>query len=189
VTAGIVSGLGRSLPARAGEHTRLIDNVIQTDAALHPGNSGGALADAHANVVGVNTAVAGPGFGQGLGLAVPINAFTQSIVAQLISRGRVRRAFLGVAGGTRPLPPRSATAVGHTHGFEVITVTPGSAADRAGIRVEDVLVEIDGVPVRDAGDLQALMVEQRIGTAIAVTLVRNGATHTVDVVPEELPTH
>ena len=188
VTAGIVSGLGRSLPARAGEHTRLIDNVIQTDAALHPGNSGGALADAHANVVGINTAVAGPGFGQGLGLAVPINAFTQTIVAQLISHGRVRRAFLGVAGGTRPLPPRSAAAVGHTHGFEVITVTPGSPADRAGIRVEDVLVEIDGVPVRDAGDLQALMVEQRIGTAIAVTLVRNGASRRVDVVPDELPT-
>ena len=121
-------------------------------------------------------------------LAVPINAFTQTIVAQLISQGRVRRAFLGVAGGTRPLPPRSATAVGHTHGFEVITVTPGSAADRAGIRVEDVLVEIDGVPVRDASDLQALMVEQRIGTAIAVTLVRSGAARTVDIVPEELPT-
>ena len=124
-------------------------------------------------------AVAGPGFGQGLGLAVPINAFTQTIVAQLIvARTRAPRAFLGVAGGTRPLPPRSAAAVGHTHGFEVITVTPGSPADRAGIRVEDVLVEIDGVPVRDAGDLQALMVEQRIGTAIAVTLVRNGASRT-----------
>ena len=186
VTAGIVSGLGRSLPA-AGEHTRLIDNVIQTDAALHPGNSGGALAGAHADVIGINTAVAGPGFGQGLGLAVPINAFTQTIVAQLISQGRVRRAFLGVAGGTRPLPPRSAAAVGHTHGFEVITVTPASAADRAGIRVEDVLVEIDGIPVRDASDLQALMVEQRIGTAIAVTLVRGGAARTVDIVPEELP--
>jgi S1-C subfamily serine protease len=188
VTAGIVSGLGRSLPARAGEHTRLIDNVIQTDAALHPGNSGGALADAQARVIGINTAVAGPGFGQGLGLAVPINAFTQTIVAQLISHGRVRRAFLGVGGGTRPLPPRSAAAVGQTHGFEVITVTPGSAADRAGIRVEDLLVEIDGVPVRDAGDLQRMMVEQRIGTAVAVTLVRNGRSRTVHVNPDELPT-
>jgi S1-C subfamily serine protease len=186
VTAGIVSGLGRSLPARAGEHTRIIDNVIQTDAALHPGNSGGALADAHANVVGINTAVAGPGFGQGLGLAVPINTFTQSIVSQLITHGRVRRAFLGVGGGSRPLPPRSAAAIGQTHGFEVITVTPGSAADRAGIRIEDVIVEIDGVPVREAGDVQRLMVDQRIGTGVEVRLVRSGAVRTVRVVPAEL---
>jgi S1-C subfamily serine protease len=188
VTAGIVSGLGRSLPARAGEHTRLIDNVIQTDAALHPGNSGGALADAHACVVGINTAVAGPGFGQGLGLAVPINAFTQTIVGQLVSRGRVRRAFLGVGGGTRPLPPRSAASIGRTHGFEVITVTPGSAAARAGITIEDVIVEIDGAPVRDAGDVQRLMVEARIGHDVEVRLVRNGALRTVRVVPDELTT-
>jgi S1-C subfamily serine protease len=187
VTAGIVSGLGRSLPARAGEHTRLIDNVIQTDAALHPGNSGGALADSHAHVVGINTAVAGPGFGQGLGLAVPINAFTQTIVAQLISHGRVRRAFLGVGGGTRPLPPRSAASLGRTHGFEVITVTPGSPAGRAGITIEDVIVEIDGVPVHEAGDVQRLMVETRIGHDVEVRLVRNGAVRTVRVVPDELP--
>jgi S1-C subfamily serine protease len=188
VTAGIVSGLGRSLPAREGSHTRIIDNVIQTDAALHPGNSGGALADAHARVVGINTAVAGPGFGQGLGMAVPINAFTQTIVGQLVSHGRVRRAFLGLAGGSRPLPPRAAASVGHTHGFEVITVTPGSAAHRAGVAVEDVIVEIDGVPVREAGDLQRLMTEARIGKALEVRLVRGGRVQTLDVVPEELAT-
>jgi S1-C subfamily serine protease len=188
VTAGIVSGLGRSLPARAGEHTRIIDNVIQTDAALHPGNSGGALADARENVVGINTAVAGPGFGQGLGLAVPINAFTRMIVSQLIMHGRVRRAFLGVGGGTRPLPPRSAAAVGRTHGFEVITVTPGSAAARAGIQIEDLIVEIDGIAVREAGDVQRLMVDQRIGKNVEVRLVRNGALRTLRVVPEELTT-
>ena len=188
VTAGIVSGLGRSLPAREGSHTRIIDNVIQTDAALHPGNSGGALADAHAQVVGINTAVAGPGFGQGLGLAVPINAFTQTIVAQLVSHGRVRRAFLGLAGGSRPLPPRSVASLGNTHGFEVITVTPGSAAHRAGIAVEDVIVEIDGVPVREAGDLQRLMTDVRIGKALEVRLVRGGRVQTVEVVPEELAT-
>jgi S1-C subfamily serine protease len=176
------------LPAREGTHIRIIDNVIQTDAALHPGNSGGALADAHAQVVGINTAVAGPGFGQGLGLAVPINAFTQTIVAQLVSHGRVRRAFLGLAGGSRPLPPRAVTAVGHTHGFEVITVTPGSAAHRAGIAVEDVIVEIDGLPVREAGDLQRLMTEARIGKALEVRFVRGGRVRTVDVVPEELAT-
>jgi S1-C subfamily serine protease len=186
VTAGIVSGLGRSLPAREGTHTRIIDNVIQTDAALHPGNSGGALADAHSQVVGINTAVAGPGFGQGLGLAVPINAFTQTIVAQLVSQGRVRRAFLGLAGGSRPLPPRSVPLVGHTHGFEVTSVTPGSAADRAGITIEDVIVEIDGIPVREAGDLQRLMTEARIGTGLQVRLVRGGRIRTVEVVPEEL---
>jgi S1-C subfamily serine protease len=186
VTAGIVSGLGRSLPARQGEVTRIIDNVIQTDAALHPGNSGGALADSHGDVVGINTAVAGPGFGQGLGLAVPINGVTQMIIAELISRGRVRRAFLGVAGGTRPLPPRTLAAVGHTHGFEVITVTPGSAAARAGIAVEDVIVEIDGVPVREAGDLQRLMTEARIGQPVEVRVVRGGQVRSVTVVPEEL---
>jgi S1-C subfamily serine protease len=188
VTAGIVSGLGRSLPARAGDHTRIIDNVIQTDAALHPGNSGGALADADANVVGINTAVAGPGFGQGLGLAVPINAFTQTIVAQLVTNGRVRRAFLGIAGGQRPLPPRSAAEIARTEGFEVITVTPGSPAARAGIAVEDVIVEIDGTPVRVAGDLQRLMTEARIGVPVRTVLVRNGQLRTVEIVPDELTT-
>jgi S1-C subfamily serine protease len=188
VTAGIVSGLGRSLPAREGQHTRIIDNVIQTDAALHPGNSGGALADAQGAVVGINTAVAGPGFGQGLGLAVPVNAVTQMIVAQLISHGRVRRAYLGIAGGTRPLPPRSLSSVGHTHGFEVITVTAGSAAARAGIIVEDVIVEIDGVPVREAGDVQRLMTEGRIGKRVEVRLVRGSRVLSIDVVPDELST-
>jgi S1-C subfamily serine protease len=188
VTAGIVSGLGRSLPARDGSHSRIIDNVIQTDAALHPGNSGGALADAEAAVVGINTAVAGPGFGQGLGLAVPINPFTETIVAELISHGKVRRAHIGVAGGTRPLPPRSATATGYTHGFEVIAVTPGSPADRAGVHVEDVLVDIDGIPVRDAGDLQRLMTGRRIGAPMDMRLVRGGRLESVVIVPEELAT-
>jgi S1-C subfamily serine protease len=188
VTAGIVSGLGRSLPARDGDQTRIIDNVIQTDAALHPGNSGGALADAEAAVVGINTAVAGPGFGQGLGLAVPINTVTETIVAELISHGKVRRAQIGIAGGTRPLPPRSAASTGYTHGFEVIAVTPGSPADRAGVHVEDVLVDLDGIPVRDAGDLQRLMTGHRIGAPVDVRVVRGGRVQTVVVVPEELAT-
>src|SRR5919106_3624010 len=102
VTAGVVSALGRALPARAGRGVRVIDNLIQTDAALNPGNSGGALADGRGRVIGVNTAVAGIG----LGLAVPINAATRSIIGSLISDGRVRRAYLGIAGGPRPLPPR-----------------------------------------------------------------------------------
>ena len=103
ITAGVVSALGRALPTQAGRRVRIIDNVIQTDAALNPGNSGGALADARGNVVGVNTAVAGVG----LGLAVPINAATRKIIGALMTEGRVRRAYLGIAGGPRPLPPRA----------------------------------------------------------------------------------
>ena len=126
VTAGVVSALGRSLPARSGAATRIIDNVIQTDAALNPGNSGGALVNGLAEVVGVNTAVAGVG----LGLAVPINAATRSIVGALMSDGRVRRAYLGIAGGPRPLPPRARAELGRTAAVEVVEVVPGSPADR-----------------------------------------------------------
>src|SRR3954451_21973527 len=112
VTAGVVSALGRSLPARSGNAVRVVEDVIQTDAALNPGNSGGALADSHARVVGVNTAVAGIG----LGLAVPVNAPTRRILAELIATGRVRRAWLGVAGATVPLPPRLAERLGRREG-------------------------------------------------------------------------
>src|SRR5919108_85473 len=108
VTAGVVSALGRSLPTRAGSASRMVENVIQTDAALNPGNSGGALADGLGRVVGINTAVAGVG----LGLAVPINAATRRIVAALMSEGRFRRAYIGIVGGARPLPPRLAKELG-----------------------------------------------------------------------------
>lgn len=186
VSAGIVSGLGRSLPAREGDHLRIIENVIQTDAALHPGNSGGALANARGDVIGINTAVVGPGWGQGLGLAVPINAVTESILGELIVHGRFRRAYLGLAGGERPLPPRSARATGRAHGFEVTTVMRDSAAARAGVRVEDIIVEVDGVAVSDAGDLQREMSGQRIGEAVEVGVVRGDTVTTLTVVPDEL---
>ncbi|MET1010603.1 MAG: trypsin-like peptidase domain-containing protein, partial [Gaiellaceae bacterium] len=130
VTAGVVSALGRSLPVRSRTAGRIVENVIQTDAALNPGNSGGALVDGHGRVVGINTAVAGVG----LGLAVPINATTRGIVAALMRDGRVRRAWIGIAGGTRPLPPAVANQLDRERGLEVVEVIAGSPADQAGVR-------------------------------------------------------
>ena len=184
VTAGVVSGLGRSLPARAGRAVRVIDNVIQTDAALNPGNSGGALADSAGRVIGVNTAVAGIG----LGLAVPINDATRHVIGQLMSTGRVRRAYLGIAGGPRPLPPGGRRRFGARTGVEVVEVVDDSPAQRAGLRPEDLIVEVDGSAVTGVGDLQRLMVADRIGATVAVTLLRGGRTLTLELVPAELPT-
>jgi S1-C subfamily serine protease len=186
VSAGVVSALGRSFAAGAGRAGRLVENVIQTDAALHPGNSGGALADGTARVVGINTAVVGPGVGQGLGLAVPVNATTRSIVAALMQEGRVRRAYLGIAGGSRPLPPRAAQATGRERGVEVLTVVAGSPAAAAGLRPEDLILEIDGVGVADVGDLQRLMTGDRIGRPVTVTVFRHGRVENVEALPTEL---
>jgi S1-C subfamily serine protease len=182
VTAGVVSALGRSLPARDGAATRIIDDVIQTDAALNPGNSGGALVDGGCRVVGINTAVAGVG----LGLAVPINATTRRIVSALMRDGRVRRAWIGIAGGARPLPPRVAAMLGRDRGVEVVEVIPGSPAASAGLRAEDLIVGVDGVPVRGVDDLQRLMTGERIGVPVDLELVRGGAERTTRLRPEEL---
>jgi S1-C subfamily serine protease len=179
VTAGVVSALGRSLPTQSG---RVVDNVIQTDAALNPGNSGGALADGSGRVVGVNTAVAGVG----LGLAVPVNAATRQIVAALMTEGRFRRAYLGIAGGTRPLPPRLARKLGREAGVEVVQVVAGSPAARAGLRPEDLIVELDGQPVADVGDIQRLMVVEKIGAAVNVRVLREGRELELSLVPAEL---
>jgi S1-C subfamily serine protease len=186
VTAGVVSALGRSLPAATGGVTRLVENVIQTDAALHPGNSGGALADAEGRVVGINTAVVGPGLGQGLGLAVPINQATRRIIAALIREGRVRRAYLGIVGGPRPLPPRVALETGRERGIEVVEVIPGSPAARGGLHGEDLILEVDGLPVSGMGDLQRLMDEGTIGRPLTVLVHRDGRTFDVAIVPDEL---
>ena len=186
VSAGVVSALGRSFAAGAGRAGHLVENVIQTDAALHPGNSGGALADSTARVVGVNTAVVGPGLGQGLGLAVPVNATTRAIVAALMQEGRVRRAYLGIAGGSRPLPPRAAQAVGRERGIEVLTVVAGSPAAHAGLRPEDLILEVDGVGVADVGDLQRLMTADRIGRPVTITVFRRGRVENVEARPTEL---
>jgi len=179
VTAGVVSALGRALPVRAG---RVVENVIQTDAALNPGNSGGALADGRARVVGINTAVAGIG----LGLAVPIDDATRRIMHTLMTDGRVQRAFIGIAGGGRPLPPRAAAAVGRADGVEVMEVVDGSPAVKAGIRSGDLIVELDGVPVADARDIQRLMVGEAIGRSIEARVWRDGELRTFTLHPVEL---
>ncbi|MDX6642977.1 MAG: hypothetical protein QOD76_939 [Solirubrobacteraceae bacterium] len=182
VTAGVVSALGRSLPARAGRAVRVIDNVIQTDAALNPGNSGGALVDSHGRVVGINTAVAGIG----LGLAVPINTATRAVIGALMSEGRVRRAYIGIAGGPRPLPPHARRRFTTDTGVEVVDVVAGSPAERAGLRPEDTIVELDGSPITGVDALQRLMVADRIGTTVPVTVLRGGNTLSLELVPVEL---
>ncbi len=168
VTAGVVSALGRSLPARAGRTMRYIDNVIQTDAALNPGNSGGALVDSAARVVGINTAVAGIG----LGLAVPINAATRQIVGALMRDGRVRRAYIGIAGGPRPLPPQARARLGRAGGIEVVEVAAGSPAQTAGLRAEDLIVELGGHAVQRIDDIQRLMSYDAIGQQLEVRVLR-----------------
>jgi serine protease Do len=182
VTAGVVSALGRSLPTRSGSATRIVENVIQTDAALNPGNSGGALADGAGHVVGINTAVAGVG----LGLAVPINETTRRIVGALMSEGRFRRAYIGIAGGSRPLPPRLAASLAQQGGIEVVDVVDGSPAARAGLRAEDLIVEVDGQPVDGVDDLQRLMAGELIGRAVTARVLRQGRELDVELVPVEL---
>src|ERR1700704_1836404 len=178
VTSGVVSGLGRSLATADGNgHRRFVEDVIQTDAALNPGNSGGALADWKARLIGVNTAVAG----MGLGLAVPINATTQAILAALMRNGRVRRAFLGIAGGTRPLPPAMAERLGRKAGVEVQEVVAGSPAAASALRNGDVIVSVGEANVSKAGDLQRLMVEGRIGSKLPLTVLRADHLVTIDV--------
>jgi serine protease Do len=179
-----VSALGRSLPARSGQAVRVIDNLIQTDASLNPGNSGGALVDSAGSVVGVNTAVAGVG----LGLAVPINPSTRKIIGALMSEGRVRRAYLGVAGGVRPLPPQAAAEWGAGSCVEVVEVVEDSPAAGAGLRPEDLLVELDGRRVHDVGDLQRMMVAELIGAKVEASVIRQGRTLRLELVPVELVT-
>jgi S1-C subfamily serine protease len=178
VTAGVASALNRSFPTRSGSATRFVENVIQTDAALNPGNSGGALADGNGRVVGVNTAVAGVG----LGLAVPINDVTRRIVGALMTEGRFRRAYIGIAGGPRPLPPR----FGRGTAVEVVQVVEGSPAAHAGLRPEDLIVEIDGAAIESVDDLQRLMTAERIGARVAARIVRQGSPLELELVPVEL---
>ena len=182
VTAGVVSALGRSLPVRQGQAARVIEDVIQTDAALNPGNSGGALADSHGRVVGINTAVAG----FGLGLAVPINATTTRIIDTLMVEGRVRRAYLGVIGVPAPLPDDVAERTGQRAGLRVIEVVQGGPADQAGLRKGDLILTVAREQVRDAQGIQRKLFAEVIGTDLAVTVLRNGAMVDVYARPTEL---
>ena len=182
VTAGVVSALGRSLPARAGRTVRHIDNVIQTDAALNPGNSGGALVDSSARVIGINTAVAGVG----LGLAVPINAATRQIVGALMRDGRVRRAWIGIAAGPRPLPPHARVRLGRSAGVEIIEVSAGGPAQRAGLRGEDLIVELGGQSIERVDDVQRLMTQEAIGHPMSIRVLRGDRWLDLEVSPVEL---
>jgi len=182
VTAGVVSALGRSLAARDGQASRLVENVIQTDAALNPGNSGGALADIRGRVVGINTAVAGIG----LGLAVPIDAATRLIIGALMRDGRVRRAYLGIVGGTRRLPAGLAERIGRPAGLEVVQLLDGSPAAAAGVRAGDLIVSLDSRPIAGVGDLQRSLVGDLVGRAVEVTLERDGVLAELAITPTEL---
>ena len=182
VTAGVVSALGRSLPTRSGSNARMIDNVIQTDAALNPGNSGGALADGRGRVVGINTAVAGVG----LGLAVPINVATRKIIGALMREGRFRRAYLGIGLGPRPLPPRLARELGRRGCVEVVEVVEEGPAGRAGVRPGDLILAVDGEPVEDVAALQRQIVSELIGSSVRLAVARDERLLELSVVPDEL---
>lgn len=182
VTAGVVSALGRALPVRSGNASRIIEDVIQTDAALNPGNSGGALADSRGRVVGINTAVAG----MGLGLAVPVNPTTRRIIYSLLHDGRVRRAYLGLVTTPAPLRPQLAERFGQRSALRVVEVIAGSPAGEAGLRRGDLVLAVDGTPLRDAQSLQRQLFEEAIGRRTEITAVRNGALVDVVTLPAEL---
>jgi serine protease Do len=182
VTAGVVSALGRALPTRSGSAGRVIEDVIQTDAALNPGNSGGALADARGRVVGINTAVAGVG----LGLAVPVNTTTRRIMQMLLADGRVRRAYLGVVGTPAPVPAAVAQRHGRQNGLRLAEVISGSPAAQAGLRPGDLVLDVGRQPVQDAQGIQRQLFGEAIGGPLPVTVLRNGAMVDVVAVPTEL---
>jgi S1-C subfamily serine protease len=183
VTAGVVSAVGRSLRARSG---RLIDNVIQTDAALNPGNSGGPLVDHRGAAVGVNTAAILPG--QGISFAIPLHT-AERVAAVLIREGRLRRARIGVAGQTVPVPRSLARHHQLTAdtGVKVLSVESGEPAEAAGVRPGDVIVALDGSPVADVDDLQRLLGEASLGRPLRLGLLRLTERHELVVVPHETP--
>lgn len=183
VTAGVVSALGRSLRSQSG---RLIDNVLQTDAALNPGNSGGPLVSSRAEVIGVNTATILPA--QGLCFAIAVNT-AKLVAAQLMRHGRVERAWIGMAGQDVPLPRR---LVRFHHlpapsGVMAASVEPGSPAQRAGVIRNDVIVGFGGTPIAGLDDLQRMLTGERVGAPSDLTLIRGADLLTLEIVPAARP--
>lgn len=181
VTSGVISALGRSLRAQSG---RLMDDVIQTDAALNPGNSGGPLVTTQGEVIGINTATIRPA--QGLCFAIASNT-ARIVAARLIRDGRIRRSYLGLGGQSVPIPRRvaRANALAVSSGVFVTSVEPGSPAAAAGVRDGDVIVGCAGTPVRGVDDLHALLTQERIGTTMTLALLRGGERRDITVMPVE----
>jgi S1-C subfamily serine protease len=181
VTAGVLSAIGRSLRSRTGW---MIDNIIQTDAALNPGNSGGPLINSHGEVIGVNTAIIMPA--QGLCFAIGVNT-AEYVAGKLITEGRVRRSVIGVAGQVIPLQRRTVRT--HNLGAEsavlVAAVEPGSPAARAGVRSGDIIIGFDDEPIAGIDDLQRLLTEDRIGVSSRLAILRSAKKLSVDIVPAE----
>jgi S1-C subfamily serine protease len=182
VTAGVVSGLGRAIPVWAGRNRRVIEDVIQTDAALNAGSSGGALADSRSRIVGINTAVAGAG----LGLAVPINRTSRRIISALLSDGRVRRAYLGVVSTPIRLGASEVVRTGQREGLRVVEVLSGSPAEQAGLRTGDVLLRVGSRAVSNAESLQKLLFAEAIGVPMNIAVLRDGHLTDVTAVPGEM---
>ena len=181
VTAGVVSALGRTMRSQSG---RLIDGVIQTDAALNPGNSGGPLVDARAQVVGVNTAIIAGA--QGICFAIPANT-AQFVASRLIRDGRVRRSSIGVVGQTIALTRRHAQRfhLAVQGGVLVTDIAPGSPADRAGLRARDIIIAVDDGVVGSVDDLQRQLTEELIGRSAELSILRAGAQQTISIRPIE----
>ncbi|HKJ63238.1 MAG TPA: trypsin-like peptidase domain-containing protein [Hyphomicrobiales bacterium] len=183
VTTGVVSALGRSLRASTG---RLIDDVIQTDAALNPGNSGGPLVSSRGEVIGINTAmIAGA---QGICFAVASNTASY-VVSEIIRHGRVRRAYIGIAASTIPLQRRVSLALGldQSHGVAISDITKGSPAERAGLKVGDVIIALERETVSGADDLIRLLGGERIGAATSITVLSGAEMRSLTVTPIERP--
>ena len=186
VTAGVVSALGRSLPTRSGSATRIVDNVIQTDAALNPGNSGGPLVDSHCRVIGINTAVIMPA--QGICFAIPIN-IAKHILPQLMRDGRVVRGYLGLHARNVPLP----TAVTRRHNLQqnsavqVVSLEENGPADQAGVLEDDLILSLAEQPTATIDDLHKLLTQLPIDVPATVVLLRNDRKLERMILPTEYP--
>jgi len=183
VTAGVVSALGRTLRSVTGH---LVDNVIQTDAALNPGSSGGPLVESRGRVVGINTAVIQPA--QGICFAIPVN-MAKDILPSLLRHGRVIRGYLGLHGRQVPIPLDVGRRVGIEmgSGVEILALEPGGPADRAGLEIEDVIVSFGDESVASVDDLHKYLTQQPVGKAVQVSVVREGRRVELTVVPGEYP--